>query len=124
MNNSQVSEKVIDQMGKQRLWGKQEGPCNQQNFKHMHRKCQEISIIVKLSCPFGEIGTIGCFFEVSAHLCTQLGEKQEELETSVSICRATISGIREILWDVSYNWSAAMDGYGIFRENKTRRCSI
>lgn len=46
----------------------------------MHRKCQEISIIVKLSCPFGEIGTIGCFFEVSAHLCTQLGEKQEELD--------------------------------------------
>ena len=50
------------------------------------------------------------------------GNKQEELEAIVRLANCAIVAITETWWDHSHDWSAAMDGYKLFRRDwKLRR---
>ncbi|KAK4823433.1 hypothetical protein QYF61_002119 [Mycteria americana] len=50
-----------------------------------------------------------------------MGNKQEELEAIVHQENYDIVAITETWWDDSHNWSAAMDGYKLFRRDRRGR---
>ncbi|KAK4831229.1 hypothetical protein QYF61_016327 [Mycteria americana] len=50
-----------------------------------------------------------------------MGNKQEELEAIVHQENYDMVAIMEIWWDDSHNWSAAMDGYKLFRRDRRGR---
>ncbi|GAB0203330.1 hypothetical protein GRJ2_002798600 [Grus japonensis] len=50
-----------------------------------------------------------------------MGNKQEELEAIVQLENYDIVAITETQWDDSHNWSAAMDGYKLFRRDRQGR---
>ncbi|GAB0207466.1 mitochondrial enolase superfamily member 1 [Grus japonensis] len=50
-----------------------------------------------------------------------MGNKQEELEAIVQLENYDIVAITETWWDDSHNWSAAMDGYKLFRRDRQGR---
>ncbi|GAB0180245.1 hypothetical protein GRJ2_000489800 [Grus japonensis] len=50
-----------------------------------------------------------------------MGNKQEELEAIVQQENYDIVAITEIWWDDLHNWSAAMDGYKLFRRDRQGR---
>ncbi|KAK4823963.1 hypothetical protein QYF61_008349 [Mycteria americana] len=50
-----------------------------------------------------------------------MGNKQEELEAIVHQENYDMVAITETWWDDSHNWSAAMDGYKLFRRNRRGR---
>ena len=50
-----------------------------------------------------------------------MGNKQEEMEAIVQQDRYDLVAITETWWDDSHDWSAAMDGYKLFRRNRQGR---
>ena len=52
---------------------------------------------------------------------TQNGQKQEELEAIVRKASYDLAAITETRWDRSHDWSAAMDGYKLFRKDRQGR---
>ena len=50
-----------------------------------------------------------------------MGNKQEELEAIAWQENYDVVNITETWWDDSHNWSAAMDGYKLFRMDRQRR---
>ncbi|GAB0185452.1 hypothetical protein GRJ2_001010500 [Grus japonensis] len=50
-----------------------------------------------------------------------VGNKQEELETCVSLQGYDLIGITETWWDSSYDWSVGMEGYRLFRKDRQGR---
>ncbi|GAB0207584.1 hypothetical protein GRJ2_003224100 [Grus japonensis] len=50
-----------------------------------------------------------------------MGNKQEELETCVSLQGYDLIGITETWWDSSYDWSVGMEGYRLFRKDRQGR---
>ncbi|KAK4805287.1 hypothetical protein QYF61_004852 [Mycteria americana] len=50
-----------------------------------------------------------------------MGNKQEELEAIVHQENYDMVAITEMWWDDSHNWSAAMDGYKLFRRDRRGR---
>ncbi|KAK4815716.1 hypothetical protein QYF61_006754 [Mycteria americana] len=52
---------------------------------------------------------------------TSMGNKQEELEAIVHQENYDMVAITETWWDDSHNWSAAMDGYKLFRRDRRGR---
>ena len=49
------------------------------------------------------------------------GNKQEELEAIVGQDNYDLVAITETWWDHSHDWSAAMDGYKLFRKDRQGR---
>ena len=49
------------------------------------------------------------------------GNKQEELEAIVQRDSYDLVTIAETWWDVCHDWSAAMDGYKLFRRDRQGR---
>jgi len=47
-----------------------------------------------------------------------MGNKQEELEAIVQQDSYDLVAITEMWWDDSHDWSAAMDGYELFRRDR------
>jgi len=47
-----------------------------------------------------------------------MGKKQEELETRAHLQGCDLIGIMEMWWDGFYDWSAAMEGYRLFRKDR------
>lgn len=45
-----------------------------------------------------------------------MGNKQEEVEFCVQLQGYELIGVMERWWDSSYDWSAAVDGYRLFRK--------
>jgi len=53
-----------------------------------------------------------------------MGNKQEELEAIVWQANNDLVAVAETWWNHSHDWSAAMDGYNLFRKDrKGRRCA-
>ena len=50
-----------------------------------------------------------------------MGNKQEEIEAIVQQASYDLVAITETWWDRSHDWSAAMDGYKLFRKDKQGR---
>lgn len=50
-----------------------------------------------------------------------MGEKQEELEACTCLKAYDLIGIMEGWGDASYNWSAGMEEYRLFRKNRLGR---
>ncbi|GAB0187578.1 hypothetical protein GRJ2_001223100 [Grus japonensis] len=50
-----------------------------------------------------------------------MGNKQEELEAIVQQDSCDLVAITEMWWDNSHDWSAAMDGYKLFRRDRHGR---
>ena len=50
-----------------------------------------------------------------------MGNKQEELEAIVQQASYDLVAITETWWDHSHDWSAAMDGYKLFRKDRQGR---
>ena len=50
-----------------------------------------------------------------------MGNKQEELEAIVQQASYDLVAITETWWDRSHDWSAAMDGYKLFRKDRQGR---
>jgi len=52
-----------------------------------------------------------------------MGNNQEELKVEVIMYPANCDSlaITETWWDCSHNWSAAMDGYKLFRRDRQKR---
>ncbi|KAK4806137.1 hypothetical protein QYF61_001060 [Mycteria americana] len=50
-----------------------------------------------------------------------IGNKQEELEATVLLESYDLVAITETWWDESHDWSAAIDGYRLFRREKQGR---
>ncbi|PKU29035.1 mitochondrial fission process protein 1 [Limosa lapponica baueri] len=50
-----------------------------------------------------------------------MGNKQDELETTMLLESYDIVAITETWWDKSYNWSVAIEGYKLFRRNRQGR---
>ncbi|GAB0203947.1 hypothetical protein GRJ2_002860300 [Grus japonensis] len=59
------------------------------------------------------------FFTENSYEC--MGNKQEELEAIMQLENYDIVAITETWWDDSHNWSAAMDGYKLFRRDRQGR---
>ena len=55
---------------------------------------------------------------ISAH---SMGNKQEELEAIVRQASYDLVAIMEMWWDHSHDWSAAVNGYKLFRKDRQRR---
>jgi len=52
-----------------------------------------------------------------------MGNKQEELEAIVQHDSYNLAAITETWWDDSYDWTASVDGYKLFRRDRQgRRC--
>jgi len=51
----------------------------------------------------------------------RMGNKQEELEATVQQANYDLVAITETWWDCSHDWSAAMDGYKLFRRDRQGR---
>ncbi|GAB0187131.1 hypothetical protein GRJ2_001178400 [Grus japonensis] len=65
----------------------------------------------------GSIAQLKCIY-TNAH---SMSNKQEELEATVQQENYDIVAITETWWDDSHNWSAAMDGYKLFRREQQGR---
>ena len=50
-----------------------------------------------------------------------MDNKQEELEASVWQANCDLVAVMETWWDRSHDWSAAMDGYKLFRRDRQGR---
>ena len=50
-----------------------------------------------------------------------MGNKQEELEAIVCQAKYDLVAITETWWEHSHDWSAAMDGYKLFRKDRQGR---
>ncbi|PKU28413.1 mitochondrial fission process protein 1 [Limosa lapponica baueri] len=50
-----------------------------------------------------------------------MGNRQEELETTVLLQSYDIVAISETWWDESYDWSVAIEGYKLFRRDRQGR---
>jgi len=55
---------------------------------------------------------------INAH---SMGNKQEELEAILQQDSCDLVAITETWWDDSHDWSAAMDGYKLFRRDRRGR---
>jgi len=47
-----------------------------------------------------------------------MGNKQEELETTVLLDSYDLAAITETRWDKSHGWSTAIDGYRLSRRDR------
>jgi len=47
-----------------------------------------------------------------------MGNKQEELEICTCLHCYDLTGITEMWWDGSYDWSVGMERYGLFRKDR------
>ncbi|GAB0208671.1 hypothetical protein GRJ2_003332800 [Grus japonensis] len=65
----------------------------------------------------GSVAQLKCIY-TNAH---SMGNKQEHLETIVQQENYDIVAVTETWWDDSHNWSAAMDGYKLFRRDRQER---
>ncbi|GAB0195108.1 hypothetical protein GRJ2_001976100 [Grus japonensis] len=65
----------------------------------------------------GSIAQLKCIY---TNTCSTYN-KQEELEVIVQLENYYIVAIMETWWDDSHNWSAAMDGYKLFRRDRQGR---
>ncbi|KAK4830584.1 hypothetical protein QYF61_011819 [Mycteria americana] len=65
----------------------------------------------------GSIAQLKCLYTNAR----SMGNKQEELEGIVQQENYDIVAITETWWDDSHNWSAAMDGYKLFRRDRRGR---
>ena len=63
------------------------------------------------------IAQLKCIY---THACS-MGNKQEELEAIARQENYDVVAITETWWDDSHNWSAAMDGYKLFRKGRQGR---
>ncbi|KAM9591180.1 uncharacterized protein ACIBXB_006077 isoform 1-T3 [Morphnus guianensis] len=63
------------------------------------------------------IGQLKCIFANAR----SMGNKQEELEAIVQQDSYDLVAITETWWDNSHDWSAAMDGYKLFRRDRQGR---
>ena len=75
--------------------------------------------------PGGAIIGLGVMREaqlkcVYTNACS-MGNKQEELEAIVKQASYDLVAITETWWDHSHDWSAAMDGYKLFRKDRQGR---
>ena len=59
--------------------------------------------------------------EVHLHQCTQHGQQKIRVEAIVWQASYDLAAIMETWWDYSHDWSAAMDGYKLFRRNRQGR---
>lgn len=50
-----------------------------------------------------------------------MGNKQDELEAILQQANCDLVAVTETQWDCSYDWSAAMDGYKLFKRDRQRR---
>ena len=50
-----------------------------------------------------------------------MSNKQEELEATVLLESYDLVAIPETWWEESHDWSAAIDGYGLFRRDRRGR---
>ncbi|KAJ7421868.1 mitochondrial fission process protein 1 [Willisornis vidua] len=50
-----------------------------------------------------------------------MGDKQEKLEAPMQQESSEIAAITEVWWDDPHDWSADMDGYGLFRRDRRGR---
>ena len=64
----------------------------------------------------GSVAQLKCIY---TNTCSKSNE-QEELEAIVQQENYDIVAITETWWDDSHNWSAAMDGYKLFRRHRQR----
>ncbi|KAM9628635.1 uncharacterized protein ACIBXB_017819 [Morphnus guianensis] len=65
----------------------------------------------------GSIAQLKCIYTNAR----SMGNEQEELESIVQQENCDIVAITETWWDDSHNWSAAMDGYKLFRRDRQGR---
>ncbi|GAB0203831.1 mitochondrial enolase superfamily member 1 [Grus japonensis] len=65
----------------------------------------------------GSVAQVKCIY---TNACS-MGNKQEELEAVAQQENYDIVAIMETWWDDSHNWSAAMDGYKLFRRDRQGR---
>ncbi|GAB0203241.1 mitochondrial enolase superfamily member 1 [Grus japonensis] len=65
----------------------------------------------------GSVAQLKCIY-TNAH---SMGNKQEEPEAITHMENYDIVAITETWWDDSHNWSAAMDGYKLFRRDRQGR---
>ncbi|GAB0209890.1 hypothetical protein GRJ2_003454700 [Grus japonensis] len=79
----------------------------------LHNKSQKP---LKEKVP-GSIAQLKCIYTNAR----STGNKQEELEAIVQLENYDIVAITETWWDDSHNWSAAMDGYKLFRRDRQGR---
>ena len=49
------------------------------------------------------------------------GNEQEELEATRQQANCDLVAMIETWWDCSHNWTAALDGYKLFRKDRQRR---
>jgi len=63
-----------------------------------------VRLIAQLKCIYTSAGS--------------MGNKQEELEDIVQQDSYDLVVIIEMWWDDSHDWSAAMDGYKLFRRDR------
>jgi len=50
-----------------------------------------------------------------------MGNKQEELEICVQLQGHDLIAMTETWWDSSHDWNAVIDGYRVFRKDRTTR---
>ncbi|PKU32319.1 adaptin ear-binding coat-associated protein 1 [Limosa lapponica baueri] len=65
----------------------------------------------------GLVAQLKCFYTNAG----SMGNKQEELEAIVQQESYDVVAIMETWWDDSHDWSAAMDGYKLFRRDRQGR---
>ena len=53
-----------------------------------------------------------------------MGNKQEELETTMLLESYDLVAITETWWDESYGWSVAINGYKLLRKEGQRCCPL
>ncbi|KAK4806242.1 LOW QUALITY PROTEIN: hypothetical protein QYF61_013386 [Mycteria americana] len=99
--------------------------------KHWHRLPREVvdapsletfkvrldGALSNLTLVAGSKAQLKCLY---TNACS-MGNKQEELEAIVQLENYDIVAITETWWDDSHNWSAAMDGYKLFRTDRQGR---
>ncbi|PKU47277.1 adaptin ear-binding coat-associated protein 1 [Limosa lapponica baueri] len=73
------------------------------------------------ACPpkkvAGQLAQLECIY---TNVCS-MGNKQEELEAIIQQENYDIVAITETWWEDSHNWSAAIDGYQLFRRDRQGR---
>jgi len=52
---------------------------------------------------------------------TYVHQKQEEVEMHAHLQSYNLTGILEMWWDGSYDWSIGMGGYRLFRKHRQGR---
>ncbi|KAK4824952.1 hypothetical protein QYF61_021640 [Mycteria americana] len=75
---------------------------------------------IRVSPPKKVTGSIAQLKCIYTNACS-MGNKEEELEAIVHQENYDIVAIMETWWDDSHNWSAAMDGYKLFRRHRQGR---